>query len=306
MSGIINTGSFTKALWPGVHKWYGLAYEEFETIYDKIFDKFTSEKAYEEEVGVSAFGLVQVKPEGAPMAYDIEQQAFITRYQHVTYALGFVITKEMFEDDQYAIVGEKRARALAFSARQTKDIIAANIFNNGFAGGGNPTYGDGQTLISASRPNFAGGTWANQIAVAADLSEAALEQACIDIRHYTNDRGLRISVIPEKLYIPVELEFEAARIMKSTGRVSTDLNDINALNSLGKLPGGIVASPYLTNPDAWFIKTNCPDGLKYFERVGDSFDMDNDFDTDNAKFKYRARYSFGMTDPRSIYGSPGA
>jgi hypothetical protein len=306
MSGVINTGSFTKALWPGVNAWWGKAYAEFPTVYDKLFDKYQSVKAYEEDVGISSYGLAQVKPEGQSIAYDIEQQGFITRYIHATYALGFIITKEMFEDDQYAIVGEKRAKGLAFSARQTKEIVAHNIFNKAFAGAGNPTYGDGQVLISNAHPNVAGGTWSNLIGTAADLSEASLEQAFIDIKKFTNDRGLRIAVQPQSLIVPVEMEFEAYRILQSEGRPGTDNNDINAIKSMGKLPGGVTASPYLTDPDAWFIRTNAPEGLKYFERVSDSFDMDNDFDTDNAKFKFRARYSFGATDPRAIYGSPGA
>lgn len=305
MSGVINTGSFTKALWPGINAWYGKAYSEFPTIYDKLFDKHSSDRAYEEDVGISSFGLAQVKPEGSPISYDTEQQGFITRYQHVTYSLGFIVTKEMYEDDQYAIVGEKRAKGLAFSMRQTKELVGHSVYNKAFTGAGNPTYGDGTVLINAAHPNVAGGTWSNTLAVASDLSEAALEQACIDIRKFTNDRGLRIAVQPTKLIVPVELKFEAHRILKSDGRPGTDTNDTNALKDAGYF-NTVVDSPYLTDPDAWFIRTNCPEGMKYFERVGDTFDMDNDFDTDNAKYKARARYSFGATDPRAIYGSAGA
>lgn len=304
MSGIINTGSFAKSLWPGVNKWYGQAYNEFGVQYTSLFDKYTSSRNFEEDVGVSGFGLAQVKAEAAPIQYDTATQGFITRYRHVNYALGFVVSKEAFDDDLYDVVAQKRAKALAFSMRQTKELIGANVYNNAFSGG--PVGGDGVSMINAAHPNVAGGTWSNQISVAADLSEAALEQAYIDIRKFTNDRGLRIALQPKTLILPAELEFEANRIMKSEYRVGTDLNDINALKSTGNAASNIVINNYLTDPDAWFIRTDCPDGLKYFERKADSFDMDNDFDTDNAKFKASGRYSFGWTDPRAIYGSPGA
>jgi hypothetical protein len=304
MSGIINTGSFAKSLWPGINKWYGQAYNEFQPQYVKLFDKYTSSRNYEEDVGTSGFGLAQVKAEAAPIQYDTQTQGFITRYRHVNYALGFAVSKEAFEDDLYDVVGKKRAQALAFSMRQTKEIIGANVYNNAFSG--SQVGGDGVAMIASNHPNMAGGTWSNQIAVAADLSEAALEQAYIDIRKFTNDRGLRIALQPQSLIIPAELEFEANRIMKTEYRVGTDLNDINALKSTGNMARELVVNNYLTDPDAWFIRTDCPDGLKYFERKGDSFDMDNDFDTENAKFKATARYSFGWTDPRAIYGSAGA
>lgn len=303
MSGIINTGSFSKLLWPGLKAIYGQVYDQWDTQYDKVFDKNTSDRAYEEDLGISTFGLAVAKSEGAPINYDIEQQGFLTRYTHITYALGFVITREMMEDDQYDTVGKRRAKELAWSMRETKELIAANILNNAFNAG--VTYGDGKSLIDTSRPNVAGGTWTNKIAVAADLSEAALEQAVIDIMRYTDDRGKRIAVRPQKLIIPPELWAEAARITQSEGRVGTDNNDVNALLKSGRLPEVFVMQR-LTDPDAWFIKTNIPEGLKYYERVGDTFEEDNDFDTDNARFKARARYSFGMTDPRCIYGSAGA
>jgi hypothetical protein len=298
----INTGLFGKALWPGVNTWYGKAYEEFGTQYDKIFTKKSSRKNYEEVVSISPFGLAQQKGEGAPVSYDTEQQGFVDRYIHAVYALGFIITKEMVEDDLYDVVSERKATGLAFSMRQTKELNAANFMNRAF--NGSFTFADGVSLINTAHPNVRGGTWSNQIAVAADLSEAALEQAYIDIQKYTDDAGKRISVKPQKLIIPVDLDFEANKIMKTEYEVGTNNNTVNVVR--GRFPGGIVINNYLTDTDAWFIQTNVPNGLTYFERRGDSFSMDDDFDTDNAKFKATSRYSFGCGDKKNIYGSPGA
>lgn len=300
---VINSSSFAKALWPGVNTWYGKAYNEYPVEWDKLFTKFTSRKQFEEDVGVSSFGLAVVKPEGAPIQYDSERQAFITRYQHIVYALGFIITREIFEDDQYDVVGQRKAQGLAFSMRQSKEVIAANVYNraqtSGYVGG------DGVTLLSASHPNWAGGTWSNILATAADLSEASLEQACIDIAGFTNDRGLKIAVRPKKLIIPKESMFEASRILKSELRVGTANNDANVLKNMGMIPETIV-NHYLTDTDRWFIMTDVQNGMKYFERRGDEFGMDEDFDTENAKYKATARYSFGWTDPRALFGSAGA
>lgn len=300
---IINSGSFAKALWPGVNAWYGKSYNEYQTEFDKLFDKNTSTRAFEEDVGISSFGLAVQKSEGAPISYDSERQAFITRYQHVVYALGFIITREMMEDDQYDVVGQRKAQGLAFSMRQTKEVIAANVYNRAF----NASYtgGDAVSLINASHPTMTGGTFSNQIATAADLSEAALEQAVIDIAGFTNDRGLLIAVKPKQLIIPRQLIFEAKRILGSDGRVGTDNNDLNAIKTMGLIPE-VVVNHFLTDTDAWFIRTDVPHGMKYFERRADAFDMDNDWDTENAKFKATARYSFGWTDPRGLYGSAGA
>lgn len=298
----INTGLFGKALWPGINKWYGKAYDEWPTEYDKIFDKRNSRKNFEEDVSISSFGLAQIKGEGAPVNYDTEQQGFVDRYTHVVYALGFIITKEMVEDDLYDVVGERKAKGLAFSMRQTKEIIGANILNRAF--NASYTYGDGVTLINTAHPNIAGGTWSNRMAVDSDLSEAALEQAYIDIQKYTNDRGLRIAVVPQKLVIPVDLDFDANKIMNTEYEVGTNNNTVNVVR--GRFPGGIVKNHYLTDTDAWFILTNVPNGMTYFERRADDFGQDDDFDTDNAKYKATARYSFGCSDKRSIYGTPGA
>jgi hypothetical protein len=300
---IINSSSFAKALWPGVNAWYGKAYSEYPVEYTKLFETSKSSRAFEEDVGVSSFGLAVVKPEGAPISYDSERQAYTTRYSHVVYALGFMITREIMDDDLYDVVGQRKAQGLAYSMRQTKEVIAANVYNRAFSS--TYTGGDGKELCATNHPLFAGGEWANELATAADLSEAALEQAHIDIAGFTNDRGLLISVRPKTLIIPRQLMFEAKRILAPTGRPGTDTNDVNAMKAMGLVPE-VVVNHYLTDADAWFLRTDVPHGMKHFERRADSFDMDNDFDTENAKFKATARYSFGWTDPRGIFGSPGA
>mgnify|MGYP001179539509 CR=1 FL=1 len=302
MSGVITSSSFAKLLWPGLNSIYGKEYADYPVEWEKLFEKNTSDRAYEEDVGLSSFGLASVKTEGAPITYDTERQGFTSRYNHVVYALGFIVTREIYEDDQYGKVGAQKAKALARSMRQTKEILGANVYNNAFTGG---VGGDGSTLIASAHANVAGGTWSNKIGTAADLSEAALEQAVIDIAGFRDDRGLLIAARPEGLIIPYQLQFETARILGSDGRVGTDLNDPNVLKQKG-IFSNVITNHYLTDPDAWFIKTSVKDGLKYFERRGDAFEMDNDFDTENAKFKATARYSFGWSDPRAIYGSQGA
>lgn len=299
---IITSSSFAKALWPGVNAWYGKAYTEYPVEHDKLFEKFSSSRAWEEDVGISSFGLLSVKTEAGGIVYDTEKQGFTTRYTHVVYALGFTVSREIFEDDQYDIVGQRKAQGLAFSARQTKEVVAANVYNRAFNTA--YTFGDGKELLNNARPNIAGGTWSNIIATAADISEAALEQAFIDIAGFTNDRGLKISVKPQSIIVPYQLDFEINKIMKTEYEVGTNNNTVNVVR--GRFPGGIIVNHYLTDPDAWFIRTNAPHGMKHFERRADQFDMDNDFDTENAKFKVTGRYSFGMTDPRGIYGSAGA
>jgi len=302
-AGVITSSSFAKLLWPGLNAIYGKEYSDYPVEWDKLFEKNTSDRAYEEDLGLSSFGLASVKNEGAPITYDTERQGFTSRYNHVVYALGFIITREIYEDDQYGKVGAQKAKALARSLRQTKEIVGANIYNRAF--NGSYVGGDGVSLISASHPNVAGGTFSNQIATASDLSEAALEQAVIDIAGFRDDRGLLIAARPEKLVIPYQLQFEAKRILGADGRVGTDLNDPNVIKDLG-IFSNVVTNHYLTDTDAWFILTTVKEGLKYFERRGDQFEMDNDFDTENAKYKATARYSFGWSDPRAIYGSQGA
>jgi len=300
----ITTASFAKALWPGINAWFGDGYyKEHSVEYKDLFTKNKSSRAYEEDVAVSSFGTAPVKTEGNSVSYDSETQSFITRYVHAVRALGFVITREIYEDDLYDVVGKRRAKGLAFSMRQTKETVAANIYNRAFSG--TYTGADGLELCSAVHINWAGGTFANELSTASDLSEAALEQACIDIMKWTNDRGLKIAVMPETLHIPVDLVFEAERILNSPYRPGTADNDLNALYAKGKFRR-VVPNHYFTDTDAWFIRTNVQNGLKYFDRWPMSFDIDNDFDTDNAKFKCTERYSFGWSDPKGVFGSPGA
>lgn len=301
---IITRGSFAKALFPQVNAWYGMAYAEKTPQYPNIFAKNTSRKAFEEDISTTGLGLAQVKEEGKSVTYDTTQQGYIDRYNHVVYGLGIIITREMIEDDQYDTIGKIKTQSLARSMRQTPEVIGANILNRAF--NSSYTFGDGKELCATDHPKLMGGTWANELATAADLSEDSLEQACIDIGSYTDDRGLKIALNVEKLIIPAALEFEAGRILKSIGQPGTNYNDINVLRESGKIRQGAFVNNYLTDSDAWFLITDCPNGLKYMERRAPQFDVENDFDTDNAKYKATMRFSFGCSDKHSIFGSPGS
>lgn len=303
MAGVINTGSHPKALWPGVKAWWGRSYNDHQEEWTALFDKETSDKNYEENVQLTSYGLAPRKTEGAPVAYDSEIQGFTTRYTHIAYALGYIVTQEEMDDNLYLEVSKTRAAGLARSFRQTKENVAANIYNRAFNG----TYlgGDGVALCSTAHPNTSGGTFVNKPAVDADLSEASLEDMIILIMGATDDRGLLINLMPKSLHIARQEWFNANRILKSVYTPGSANNDINVLKATNALPGGIIMNHYFTAPHAWFIRTDCPQGMKYFERKGISFDQDNDFDTMNAKAKGYERYSFGWTDPRAIFGSNG-
>ena len=298
----INTGLWMKAMWPGVNKFYGQEYKEHPVEYTDLFDTFKSRKAWEEDVGTSGFGLFQVKGQGVPISYDTARAGFVSRYTMTTYGLGFQITKETIEDDQYDVAMEKGGRGMAFSIRQTKETLAAQVYDRAFTS----TYagGDGVELLSTAHVNIAGGTYANELATAADISEASLEQAVIDLMKLKNDRSLNIAVMPQALIVPVDLWAEAEKILKTTQEVGTPNNTVNVVR--GKFPKGLKVNHYLTDTDAWFIRTNVRDGMKYFVRREDTFDMDDDFDTDNAKYKATFRCAFGWSDPRGLFGSPGA
>jgi hypothetical protein len=287
----------------GVKTWYGKKYSEYPVEFLDIFTKYNSDMAFEEEVGISGMGLAQMKTEGSGISYDEMRQGFTTRYTHATYALGFQITREAYEDGLAVVQSMRKAQALAFSMRQTKETLAALVLNRAFTAA--YAGGDGKELCATDHPNVAGGTWSNELAVAADLSEAALEQMCIQVAAFTNDRGMKIAIRPQKLLIPPALEFEAARILKSVNQAGTTNNDINAIRAMGKFPGGVIVNHYLTDDDAFFVLTDCPDGMKYFERRADSFAEDNDWETEVAKFKSVFRGSWGWTDPRSVIGSTG-
>ena len=303
MAGIINTSSHPKALWPGVKAWWGQVYNEHQTEYTDLFDTDSSDKAYEEDVQLTGFGLAPTQTQGAGVSYDSEIQGFTTRYTHVAYGLGYIVTREEQDDNLYMEVSKRRSGALAMSFRQTKENVAANVYNRAFSG----TYlgGDGVALCSTAHPNATGGTFANKPTTDADLSEASLEDAVIAIMGYQNDRGLLIQVMPQSLHIARQEHFNANRILKSVYQSGTANNDINVLMATNAFPKGIKLNHYFTSPHAWFLRTNIQDGMKYYERVGISFDQDNDFDTMNVKAKGYERYSFGWSDPRAVYGVNG-
>ena len=303
MAGIITTASHPKALWPGIKAWWGQVYDEHKEEYSQLFDSDTSSMNYEEDVQLTGFGLAPVKSEGSGVAYDSELQGFTTRYTHVAYALGYIVTKEELDDNLYEQVSRRRSAALAMSFRQTKENVGANIYNRAFNG----TYlgGDGVALASTAHPNTSGGTFANKPSVDADLSEASLEDALTAIMGFQNDRGLLINVMPRSLVVARQNWWNANRIMKSAYTPTTANNAVNVLVATNALPEGIVMNHYLSSPNAWFVRTNIQNGLKYYSRVGIQFDQDNDFDTMNAKAKGYERYSFGWTDPRAIYGVNG-
>ena len=303
MAGIITTASHPKALWPGIKAWWGQVYDEHKEEYSELFDSDTSSMNYEEDVQLTGFGLAPVKSEGSGVAYDSEIQGFTTRYTHIAYALGYIVTKEELDDNLYEQVSRRRSAALAMSFRQTKENVGANIYNRAFNG----TYlgGDGVALASTAHPNTSGGTFANKPSVDADLSEASLEDALTAVMGFQNDRGLLINVMPRSLVVARQNWWNANRIMKSAYTPTTANNAVNVLVATNALPEGIVMNHYLTSPNAWFVRTNIQNGLKYYSRVGIQFDQDNDFDTMNAKAKGYERYSFGWTDPRAIYGVNG-
>ena len=300
---VITTGNHPKALWPGVKAWFGRQYDEHKEEHVDLFDSDTSDKNYEEYVELTGFGLAPVKTEGGSTIYDSESQGYISRLVHVAYSLGYICTKEELDDNLYEVVSKRRARALAYSFRQTKENVAANVYNRAF----NASYtgGDGVSLISASHPTVTGNQ-SNQIAVSADMSEAAIEDLIIQIMDAKNSKGLRINLMPESLHVSRQNWFEANRIMKSVLQSGTANNDINALNATNALPKGIKLNHYFSDADAWFLRTNAPEGMKRIQRVNMAFTQDSDFDTDNAKAKGYERYSFGWGDWRALFGSAGA
>lgn len=304
MAGVIMTSNHPKALWPGVKAWWGRKYNEHQTEYTDLFDTFTSEKAYEEDVQVIGFGVAPVKAQGSMVTYDSEVQGPTTRYTHVAYALGYIVTHEELKDNLYTEVSNTRAAALARSFRQTKERVAANIYNRATTSG--YTGGDGVVLLSTAHTNTSGGTYSNKLAVDADLSEASLEDLIIQIMQATDDRGLLINLMPKSLHVAPANWFNANRILRSEYQPDTANNSINVIKATGALPMGVKVNHYFTDTDAWFVRTDVPNGMKYYEREAIQFDQDNDFDTMNAKAKGYERYSFGWTDPRAVYGSTGA
>jgi hypothetical protein len=304
MAGVINTGSHPKLLWPGIKAIWGQIYDQHPTEYTDLYDMETSNRAYEQDVQVTGFGLAPVKPQGASLAYDSEAQGWITTYAHIAYALGYIVTFEELQDNLYKEVATRRAKANAFSINQTIENVAAFLYNTAFSSTFFTTP-DGQPMISTVHQNAISGTFSNRLAVAADLSEVSLEDMNIQIMGATMDRGLRISLMPQSLHIAPAEWFNANRILESVLQNNTANNAINVLKATNAFPKGIKLNHYFTDPDAWFVRTNCPEGLKFFWRNRPMFDQDNDFDTKNAKAATYMRFSVGVTDPRAIYGSPG-
>lgn len=277
-------------------------YNEHIEEYPDLYEQETSDKSYEEDVEITGFGLAPVKPQGEAIQYDTETQGAVSRYTHVAYALGYIVTYEELRDDLYEAVSKRRAQALAFSMRQTKENIGASSYNNAFTSGFNG--GDGTTLISTTHPTLSGNQ-SNQLTTAADISELAIEDLTIQIMQTLNNRGLKISNLPQSLHVPPQQWYEANRILKSVLQNDTANNAINVLKATNVFPKGIKINHYFTSATSWFIRTNIPRGMQYFEREAVSFDQDNDFDTKNAKAACYERYSFYWTDWRQLFGTPG-
>ena len=305
MAGIITTASHPKALWPGIKAWWGQVYDEHPVEYTDLFDTDTSTQNYEEDVQLTGFGLVPSKNQAQAVTFDSEIQGFVTRYTHIAYAMGYIVSKEEMDDNLYETVSKKRAAALAMSFRQTKENIAANVYNRAF----NSTYkgGDGVALCATTHTNTTGGTWANKPATDADFSEASLEDAMVAIMGFTNDRGLLIAVQPQTLHIARNEVFNVQRVLHSSYQSGNANNDINVVKSGNYLPGGFRVNHYFNAAHAWFLRNKIPGktGMKYYERHAIMFDQDNDFDTMNVKAKGYERYSFGWSDPRAVWGVNG-
>lgn len=299
---VITTGTHPKALWPGIKAWWGRQYDEHPVEYLDLFDKQTSDKAYEEEVEITGFGLAPVKPQGQQIYYDVEQQGAVSRFTHVAYALGYIVTYEELRDNLYEVVSKRRASQLAFSMRQTKENVLAGIYNMAFSA--SALGGDGAPLISDTHATLSGNQ-SNLLTTAADISEVAVEDLTIQIMQARNNRGMRISALPRTLNVPSALWFEANRIYNSVLQNDTANNAINVLRATNAFPGGIKLNHYFLSQTAWFVRTNVPNSLTYYERDAISFDQDNDFDTKNAKAACYERYSGYWADWRGLYGTPG-
>ena len=300
----ISRQQLAKQLEPGLNALFGLEYKNYENQHTEIYDIENSDRAFEEEVMLSGFANAAVKAEGSAVTFDTANEAFTSRYTHETIALAFAITEEAIEDNLYDRIATRYTKALARSMAQTKQIKAANVLNNGFDS--SFPGGDSKELFATDHPTQSAGTLANELSTSADLSETSLEQAMIDIAAFKDERGFKIAARGLKLIIPSELQFTAERILRSPARVGTADNDLNALSSKGMLPQGYVVNNYLTDTDAFFIKTDIPNGMKMFNRANLKTAMEGDFDTGNVRYKARERYSFGFSDWRGMFGSPGA
>jgi len=300
----ISRAQLLKELLPGLNALFGLEYARYDAEHSELYETESSDRSFEEEVKLSGFDAAPVKDEGSAISYDAAQESFTARYNHETIAMGFAITEEAMEDNLYDSLSARYTKALARAMAHTKQVKAVVPLNNGFTTA--YSSGDGVALFSASHPLVSGGTNSNTQSTAADLNETSLEAAVIQIGKWTDERGLLIAARPQSLVIPPDLQFVATRVMKSELRPGTADNDINAIRSVGVVPGGTIVNHYLTDTDAWFLLTDIPNGLKHFNRVALETSMDGDFDTGNVRYKARERYSFGVSDPLGIWGSPGA
>jgi hypothetical protein len=300
----ISRAQLLKELLPGLNALFGLEYKKYGEEHKEIFETETSERSFEEETKLSGFSAAPVKGEGSAIAYDNAQEAWTARYQHETIAMGFSLTEEAIEDNLYDSLSSRYTKALARAMAYTKQVKAAAILNNAFAGG--PTYGDGVVLCSPSHPLVSGGVNSNTPSTQVDLNETSLEAAVVQIAGWTDERGLLIAAKPIKLVVPPSLMFVSERLLKTPGRVGTADNDINALKSMSSIGGGFCVNHYLTDTNGWFLTTDVPNGLKHFVRMPLANSMDADFDTGNSRYKSRERYSFGVSDPLGIFGSSGS
>lgn len=304
-AGIINTGSHPKLLWPGIHTTWGQEYAAHPTEYTDLYDQLDSDQAYEEDVQITPFGLAPIKTEGGSTTYDSEMQGPVTRYQHLAYSLGYIVTYEELADNKYPVVAERRAKGNAFSVNQTIETVGAFLYNNAFV----TTYfttGDTVALGSTAHTNTTGGTFSNVLSPVADLSEASLEDLTIQIMGTQNDRGNYIGIMPRSLIVSRQNWYEANRILKSVLQSNTVSNNINVLKSTNVFPDGIKMNHYLTSSGPWFIRTNCPNGMQMFWRERPNLAQDNDFATKNALASTYLRFSVGCTDPRAFFGCNAA
>ena len=301
----ISRAQLVKELEPGLNALFGLEYKRYDNESAEVYVTESSDRAFEEEVMLSGFANADVKAEGQGVSFDEAQETFTARYTHETVALAFAITEEAMEDNLYDRISSRYTKALARSMANAKQVKGAAPLNNGLPGVATFKTGDGVSLINSSHTTIAG-SFSNTLSTAADLNETSLEQAMIDIAAFTDERGLRIAAQGKKMIIPSALQFTAERVLKSPGRVGTADNDINALKNLGMVPQGYRVNHFVTDTDAWYIITDVPNGMKYFDRAPLKTAMEGDFDTGNVRYKARERYSFGCSDPRGIYASPGA
>ena len=300
----ISRSQLAKELEPGLNALFGMEYARYESQHAEIFETESSDRAFEEETMIVGFGNAKTKTEGQGVAYDSASEGFTSRYSHETIALAFALTEEAIEDNLYDRLGARYTKALARSMAHTKQVKAASVLNNAFSA--SFTGGDGVALVSTAHPLSGGGTFSNRPSTYSDLNETSLEDALISVSTFVDDRNMVIALQGKKLVIPPQLQFVVDRLLQTPGRVSTSDNDINAIKNMGMVSEGYTVNNFLTDNDAWFLMTDCPDGFKHFERSSLSTSMEGDFDTGNVRFKARERYSFGFSNPRAVFASQGA